>query len=156
MKKINNNGFTIYELIVVIIGTCFLAWLVFYVHQGISINTRNDQRVTKIKNTQSVLETYYSKNGHYPSLSDLNNLDFRNKELVNFDQSNLLDPSSKDSTQNLELSSMPMKDMFAYEITDSNGNSCEKDDMLCSKYNLIATYEGKVNKNNYYIRKNID
>ena len=68
MKKINNKGFTIYELIVVIIGTCFLAWLVFYVHQGISINTRNDQRVTKIKNTQSVLETYYSKKeeDHYP------------------------------------------------------------------------------------------
>jgi len=49
-----------------------------------------------------------------------------------------------------------MKDMFAYEITDSNGGSCEKDDLLCSKYNLIATYEGKVNKNSYYIRKNID
>jgi Tfp pilus assembly protein PilE len=156
MKKINNKGFTVYELIATIIATFLLSWLVLYVHKGITVNSRNDLRVTRIKNTQSELESYYSRNGHYPSLTDLNNVNFRNKELTNFDQSNLLDPLSKLSTQNLVLSSSPMNDMFAYEVTDSNGNSCEKDDMLCSKYNLTASYEGKVSNSKYYVRQNID
>lgn len=156
MKKINSKGFTIYELLAVIIATCLLGWLVIYTHKGISINSRNDLRVTRIKATQTTLESYYANNGHYPSLKDLNSLDFRNKELKNFNQSNLLDPLSKSSTENLVLSSKPMKDVFSYEVTDSNGNSCENDDTLCSKYNLIATYEGKVNKKSSYIRQNID
>lgn len=156
MKKINNKGFTIYELIAVFIATGLLFWLVVFVHTGISVNSRNDLRVSRIKNTQAALESYYSKNGHYPSLTDLNNLNFRNKEMPNFDQSNLMDPLSKLSTQKLSISSTPMMEIFAYEVTDSDGHSCEKDPMLCSKYNLVATYEGKVSNSKYYIRQNID
>lgn len=156
MKKLNNKGFTIYELLVVIIAVVLLSWLVLATHNTIAINSRNADRQNRIKNTQSELEQYYSKNGHYPSLKEMNSSDFRNSQLQGFDLNNLIDPLSKANTSNVKLSDHPAAKIFAYEVTDSNGKPCENDSSLCSKYNLVATYEGKVNKSTEYIRQNID
>jgi|APCry1669192319_1035405.scaffolds.fasta_scaffold00013_27 Tfp pilus assembly protein PilE len=156
MKKLNNKGFTIYELLVVILAVFLLSWLALATHNTISVNNRNTERQNRIKKTQTALEQYYSKNGHYPSLKDINSPDFRNTQLQGFDQNNLIDPLSKADSSNVKLSEHPASKVLAYEVTDNNGKSCESDSSLCSKYNLVATYEGKVNKSTVYIRQNID
>ena len=155
-KKLNNKGFTIYELFAVILAVVFLSWLVLSAHNIISVNSRNSLRQVRVKNIQTALERYYSKNGHYPSLKDINSTSFRSNELPGFNTNNLLDPKSKLSDGVVQLSSLPQTGYIAYQVSDVNGKSCENDDTLCSKYNIVATYEGKVNKSSTYIRQNID
>lgn len=154
-KKINQNGFTIVELIAVIIVVIVLFGLLIYTHNAIQINKRNDQRVKDIKAIQTNLEQFYSQNGYYPSLKDLNSSLFRANSLKNLNSNILVDPSNS-TKGSIVILPAPKPGYFSYTVTDSAGKACENDDTNCAKYTLTATYESKVNGKKYYSRQNID
>lgn len=150
----NKSGFTVIELIIVIIVIAILTAIIFATHNGIEVKTRNNTRQTDINYIQDELELYASQNGHFPSLKDINSSSWRDKNLPGFDTSKMIDPSSNFTTLNVTLAAMPAPKVYSYQVEDSNGNPCETDDTTCSQYTLTATYEGKVNGATTYVKKN--
>jgi prepilin-type N-terminal cleavage/methylation domain-containing protein len=153
----SHSGFTIIELLIVVIVLGLLIAIVLTTYSGIQVKQRNLTRQNDIQDIQKQLEAFYSQNGYYPSLKDINNVTWRDKNMANLSPSNMIDPSAKDkNTADAALAAKPAADIFAYEVTDSNGNSCETKDTDCAEYTLTATFEGKVNGQPTYVKKNLD
>jgi type IV pilus assembly protein PilA len=154
LKK-RNQGFTIVELLIVIVVIGILALLVITTYSGIQAKARNSKRQTDIQSLQTQLEAYFSQNGFYPSRTDMNGSAWLNTNMKSLDQSALTDPSNP--TQSKTLLAAPAAKSYSYAVTQSDGStSCESDDTTCAKYTLTATYEGTVNGNTTYTKSNLD
>jgi prepilin-type N-terminal cleavage/methylation domain-containing protein len=136
LKK-RDQGFTIVELLIVIVVIGILALLVITTYSGIQAKARNSKRQTDVQSIQTQVEAFFSENGYYPSRTDMN-----------------VDPSNPTKSQTLVAA--PVAKSYAYAVTDSSGNSCETDDTTCAKYTLTATYEGSVNGATTYVKTNLD
>jgi prepilin-type N-terminal cleavage/methylation domain-containing protein len=64
--KNQNRGFTIVELLVVIVVIAILVALTLPNLFGLQRRARDDTRKNDLKNVQQALETYYNDNSHYP------------------------------------------------------------------------------------------
>jgi type IV pilus assembly protein PilA len=150
-----SQGFTIVELLIVIVVIGILALLVITTYSGIQAKARNSKRQTDIQSVQTHLEAYFSQNGFYPSLTDMNGSAWLNTNMKSLDQTALTDPSNP--TQSKTLVNGPVAKSYSYQVTQSDGStSCESDDTTCAKYTLTATYEGTVNGNTTYVKSNLD
>lgn len=66
IKNRNQAGFTIVELLIVIIVIGILAALVLNTFQGVQARARDTERRTDINSIATQLEAYYADFGHYP------------------------------------------------------------------------------------------
>jgi len=68
-KRTNNhkNGFTIVELLIVIVVIAILAAISIVAYNGIQQRARDTQRLQDVKTIAKALELYYIQNGVYPS-----------------------------------------------------------------------------------------
>jgi prepilin-type N-terminal cleavage/methylation domain-containing protein len=153
LKK-RNQGFTIVELLIVIVVIGILALLVITTYSGIQAKARNAKRQTDIQSLQTQLEAFFSQNGYYPSLTDMNSSTWLATNMKSLDQNALIDPSSP--TQSKTLASSPTAKQYSYAVTDSSGASCEATDTNCAQYTLTAEYEGTVNGSTTYTKSNLD
>ena len=154
LKK-RNQGFTIVELLIVIVVIGILALLVITTYSGIQAKARNAKRQTDIQSLQTQLEAFFSQNGYYPSLADMNSSTWLGANMKSLDQNALIDPSNP--TQSKTLLSAPAAKSYSYKVTQSDGStSCESDDTTCAQYTLTATYEGTVNGSSTYSKSNLD
>ena len=71
-RNLNAKGFTIVELLIVIVVIGILALLVITTYSGIQAKARNSKRQTDIQSIQTQLEAFFSQNGYYPSLGNMN------------------------------------------------------------------------------------
>ena len=62
-----DGGFTVIELLIVIVVIGILAAIVISTYSGIQVKERNSKRQTDIVAIQTQLEAFYSQNGYYPS-----------------------------------------------------------------------------------------
>lgn len=154
LKK-RGQGFTIVELLIVIVVIGILALLVITTYSGIQAKARNSKRQTDIQSIQTQLEAFFSQNGYYPSLGNMNDGSWLGSNMKSLDQNALIDPSNP--TQSKTLVSSPAAKSYSYAVTQSDGTtSCESDDTTCAKYTLTATYEGTVNGASTYVKTNLD
>lgn len=154
LKK-RNQGFTIVELLIVIVVIGILALLVITTYSGIQAKARNSKRQTDIQSVQTQLEAFFSQNGYYPSLTDMNSSSWLATNMKSLDQTALTDPSNP--TQSKTLVAAPTAKSYSYQVTQSDGStSCESDDTTCAKYTLTAEYEGTVNGQSTYVKSNLD
>ncbi len=65
MRK-SKSGFTVVELIIVIVIIAILATITIVAYRGIQERARDDRRKTDIANITKALEIYYDDNGSYP------------------------------------------------------------------------------------------
>jgi hypothetical protein len=101
------------------------------------------------------LEAFFSQNGYYPSLADMNDSSWLNTNMKSLDQEALSDPSAVNNSKTLVNSDDPSK-AYGYVVTKSDGTACGNPDTDCAKYTLTAKYEGTVNGQTKYQKSNLD
>lgn len=149
------SGFTIVELLIVIVVIGILAGLVITTFNGIQQKGRDTERETDIKALHGQVEAYYAQKGYYPSLTDMNDRatgGFVATELKGLDAEAFKDPKGSAST----LVATAAANSYAYTVTNSAGTSCEADSTTCSKYTLTATLEGTINGSSTYAKASLN
>jgi len=145
LKK-DNRGFTIVELLIVIVVIGILAGLVITTYNGIQQKARNTERQTDLKTLQAQLEAYYAENdSHYPSLTDLNTQPATGNwwiqdNMKGMDKETLRDPSNS----SYQLAATPTAKQYSYQAYESDGTTAcgATDDTDCASYTLTAKPEG--------------
>lgn len=136
-----SSGFTIVELLIVIVVIGILATLVIVTFSGIQQKGRNSQRQTDINAIQGHVEAFYAQNGYYPSRTNLNTASWRADNTRGLDPAALADPKNA-ATQTLDATPADGTYHYAYGPLNDSNTSCEADQTTCSKYTLTAQMEG--------------
>ena len=143
--KNKQSGFTIVELLIVIVVIGILAGLVITTFNGIQQKARDTERETDIKAMHAQVEAYWAQKGFYPSLTELNDrtatTGFVAINLKGLDSDAFKDPKGT----SVNLSAAPAANTYAYAVTNSAGTTCEADSTLCAKYVLTSNLEGTLN-----------
>lgn len=147
------SGFTIVELLIVIVIIGILAGLVITTFVGIQQRARNSERQTDINSVSSQLEGYFAKNSGYPALEDLSTgvdaATWReaNEIKMGDDDKAMADPSLPDSALVAEVPDA-VGEAYSYvplpvgcvSPTDETGASVAGN--FCTSYTLTAFMEG--------------
>lgn len=143
LKK--SKGFTIVELLIVIVVIGILATLVIVTFSGIQQKGRDSQRKTDINALQSHIEAYYAQTGTYPTAAMLNTAAFRTANMKGLDPEALKDPKATGADINAGVSSATQ---YGYVATAA-GAACPAATgsgasmvSTCDGYTLEATLEG--------------
>lgn len=153
--KNKQQGFTIVELLIVIVVIGILAALVITTFTGIQQKARDTERQTDIKALQGQIEAYYAQKGNYPirgavaTGDGVNNATWRGLNMKGLDAEALKDPKNPDpaGTATAILGTTATAATYKYDVLNAAGTSCEGDELTCVKYTLEADMEtsGAVN-----------
>jgi len=157
-RKNRQSGFTIVELLIVIVVIGILAALVITTYSGIQQKARDTKRQTDIRAQYSMLEAYYAQNGGgYPVLVDLNSATWRSTNMKGLDAAALCDPSNATQTNCSDVGA-PAAKSYAYQTWDSDGSTActGATGTTCAKYTLTATLEGTVNGSSTYAKTSLN
>lgn len=140
------SGFTVIELVVVIVILCILGTLVALTYSGIQANNRDNHRQADADTIQSQLEVYYALHDRYPSAGEINSPEWRATNMKNLKDDTLKDPSwdttgacSKDNKPTLAQGAQAK--CYSYEVSASDGAACDNAGIPCAHYTLTATLE---------------
>jgi type II secretion system protein G len=133
--KPKQQGFTIVELLIVIVVIGILAALVITTFTGIQQRARNTERETDIKAIHGQVEAYYAQNGRYPTLANINDGTWRSTNMKGLDAGALQDPKG-----GATLSDTAGANVYAYAVTPAACDNGAGGD--CTGYTLTATKEG--------------
>ena len=120
MKSLRNRsaGFTIIELLIVIVVIGILAGLVLNAFGNIQERARDTERQNDINTMHTQLELYYTENSAYPAATaDLPNLNADATEAPNAGET------------------------YTFTPTQNDGSACTTAAGNCTEYNLQATLE---------------
>ena len=138
LKK-NNRGFTIVELLIVIVVIGILAALVIVTYNGIQQKARDTERKTDIKALQGHMEAYWADNAKYPTLTQVNDASaggFRQTQFKGLDGAAFADPKNPTSQQ---LCATSTSNCYGYAVTPAGCDNGAGGD--CTNYTLTATLE---------------
>jgi prepilin-type N-terminal cleavage/methylation domain-containing protein len=143
-----HHGFTVIELMVVVLILLILGALVALTYSGVQAKNRNSARQNAINQIQAQLEAYYAQTNKYPTLANLNDASWRKKNIEKLPADALHDPrwnkNVTDCTKNSVAiaASKPTTHCFSYQVTASDGSACDNLKADCGHYTLTASLEG--------------
>jgi len=137
-KNSRQDGFTIIELLLVLVVVLVLAAIVAASFSSIRKRENNKERRSDIMLIQSNLENYYVKHTMYPTLDEVNNQKWRDENFKQISTDVLTDPTGSSD----ELTNKPAGGSYSYQVTGSDGKSCDNTKTICTEYTLTATLEG--------------
>jgi prepilin-type N-terminal cleavage/methylation domain-containing protein len=135
LKNKASKGFTIVELLIVIVVIGILAALVVTTYNGIQQKARDTERKTDVNALHGQIEAYQAQNGKYPTLANVNDSAFRSANLKGLDPAALQDPKGTSQA----LVGTVGADNYAYVVTPSGCDNAANGD--CTGYTLTATLE---------------
>jgi prepilin-type N-terminal cleavage/methylation domain-containing protein len=146
LKKRDQAGFTIVELLIVIVVIGILAALVVTTYGGIQSKARDSKRQTDIQTIQTQIEAFYANKNYYPSLAEINSATWRSTNMKSLDAGALTDPSAAAGTVlSGNAASATAKNVYGYEAKNDAGQACAgtptTPDETCTKYTLTAYQE---------------
>jgi prepilin-type N-terminal cleavage/methylation domain-containing protein len=131
--KPKQQGFTIVELLIVIVVIGILAALVITTFTGIQQRARDTERETDVKALHGQVEAYYAQSGFYPTLAEV----VDGSSLPGLDSEALLAPGTG-ASQIDAAASTTLKYQYAVDpATCDNGGAGN-----CTGYTLDAALEG--------------
>lgn len=143
--KRKESGFTIVELLIVIVVIGILAALVITTFSGIQRKARDSERQTDINAVHGQVEAYYAQNGKYPTLANLQDNsaagNWVSTNLKGLDASALKDPNI--GGQTTYPASAPTATMYGYAATPANCDNTTGNE--CTAYTLTANLENGTN-----------
>jgi prepilin-type N-terminal cleavage/methylation domain-containing protein len=147
--NINQKGFTIVELLIVIVIIGILAALVLNTFSGIQAKGRDTDRQNDLKAVQGQLEAVYAQSGYYPTLAQLNDATWRTNFMRGIDAGALVAPqAASGTTSSFTATATPTKDGYGYLPTQDDGTTaCTASGTGtaatsdCTKYKLYWTRE---------------
>lgn len=153
LKK-QNQGFTIVELLIVIVVIGILAAIVLTTFRGVQETARDQTRETDIQSIHKQIEAYYAENTTYPTLDKLNELEdggFVDTELAGLAIGALYAPgvdvpTAPAATDNpMVATASAALNAYGYEASSSTSvdGSCDGDvtSVPCDEYTLTAPLE---------------
>lgn len=134
-----SGGFTIVELLIVIVVIGILATLVIVTFSGIQQKGRNSQRQTDINTVTTYVSAYYTEKGYYPTLTDMNDATWRSNNAKGLDPEALKDPRGNAQT----LVGTTTANSYVYTVggTGCVATTASSDTNACDSYTLTATLE---------------
>src|SRR5260221_699459 len=139
LKK--QKGFTLVELLIVIIIIGILATLVIVTFSGVQAKARDSQRQTDIGAVDSHVEAYFAEHGWYPTLVQLNDSAWRSTNLKGLDPSALLAPNSTTAID----ANAATTSKYSYKPIETGTTACTAtgtaDDTACASFTLSAILE---------------
>jgi len=131
------SGFTIVELLIVIVVIGILATLVIVTFTGIQQKARDSKRKTDIGALQTTLENYYGSNNTFPTLADLNSTTWQKANIPGFDPNALQDPKGNSQT----VAATASATQYGYVVTPSGCDDTANAANPCTNYVLTADLE---------------
>lgn len=131
------NGFTVVELIVIIVVIGILASISIVGYSGLQGRSRDAERKADIESIQSVLETYRDQTGKYPSQADAitNGVTFFTANRLA--EAALVTPTAADGvTSSLQWTATPTIDTYGYQSFKVDNSACLLSTDTCTKYSL--------------------
>jgi prepilin-type N-terminal cleavage/methylation domain-containing protein len=80
-RRNNHTGFTIVELLIVIVVIGILAAITIVAYNNIQQRGRDAERTSDVKQLKKSLELFYAEKNYYPSVSDVTSATFRTNTL---------------------------------------------------------------------------
>jgi prepilin-type N-terminal cleavage/methylation domain-containing protein len=140
LKK--SKGFTLVELLIVIVVIGILATLVIVTFSGIQQRARDTQRQTDINAIQGHMEAYYAQNGTYPTLAMITDATWRAANMKG------LDPEALDAPDGTTIAAAAAANGHYQLTTSVGGAACTVTGAGaamtadCDAYTLTADLEG--------------
>ena len=141
-KKNDQRGFTIVELLIVIVVIGILAALVVTTYGGIQAKGRDSQRQSDLSALQTQIEAFYATNNYYPALVDVNSETWRSTNMKSLDKAAIADPGDP-SDYNLSgtAASESNQKVYGYVTKNAAGTVCTTLSTDCVSYELTAWQE---------------
>jgi general secretion pathway protein G len=147
------KGFTIVELLIVIVVIGILATLVIVTFTGIQQKARNSQRQTDINAVDSHVEAFFAQYGYYPTLKDLQTASFLSTYMKGLDPEALKDPKggtvagTASATNYSYVAATSTSGCVNTTVTDPTGADTSNNG--CDSFTLTAKLEGSAD----YVKK---
>jgi len=134
-QKPKQQGFTVIELLIVVLVIGILATLVIVTYSGIQVKNRDSKRRNDVEAIAMQLEVYNASHGAYPALSELSNGTWVQKNLKNLNSDHLKAPGSKNSDS---ISSILSATSYQYVPGPAD---CTTAKATCTTFTLTAKPE---------------
>lgn len=140
--KKNNKGFTIVELLIVIVIIGILAALVLNSFRGVQERARDTERQTDINAQAGQLEVYYTDNSGYPVIADVSTDSWITSNFKGADLNAWRTP--KAANNSMTDTANPTKAQYGYQTFNDDGTACTgPTGTLCAKFKLYWYSEDK-------------
>lgn len=147
-KKTAQKGFTIVELLIVIVVIGILAALVLNTFTGVQKRARDTDRQNDIAQLATQLEVYYNDNGKYPTVANLQDAatsGWIKTNLKGLDLNATIAPgvTPAANANSVVATASANKDQYGYQPVDSGSGVCDNTatEGDCVKFTLTYTKE---------------
>lgn len=138
-----------------------LAILIFVTFKDIQTKNRDEKRRRDLRALYTQVENYHVQNGRYPTLAQINNPDYRNKNFKGFEENTMKDPlwKSSGSCSTAKVDGRPIllgnnnsANCYAYIVSPKD---CDNEKVDCTNYTIKIKLEVKVDDEEYIERSSV-